>query len=50
MMKERRKAICAEISAQGAEDLIQTTRTRCNGRYQNAYAVIVYSDGKDMAE
>ncbi|WP_240418392.1 (2Fe-2S) ferredoxin domain-containing protein [Paenibacillus periandrae] len=44
-------AIRAEITAQGADRFIHTTRTRCNGRCQDACVVTVYPEGiwyKDM--
>jgi (2Fe-2S) ferredoxin len=44
-------ALRAEIAAQGAGDYIHTTRTRCNGRCEDACVVTVYPEGvwyKDM--
>ncbi|WP_282942576.1 (2Fe-2S) ferredoxin domain-containing protein [Paenibacillus sp. RC67] len=38
-------AIRAEIALQGAEDYIHTTRTKCNGRCEDACVVIVYPEG-----
>ncbi|NEW04453.1 (2Fe-2S) ferredoxin domain-containing protein [Paenibacillus sp. SYP-B3998] len=38
-------AIRDEISLQGAEHLIHTTRTRCNGRCEDACVVTVYPEG-----
>ncbi|MBA2873909.1 (2Fe-2S) ferredoxin domain-containing protein [Thermaerobacillus caldiproteolyticus] len=51
--EEVTQAIRNEISVQGADDLIHTTRTGCNGRCQDACVVIVYPDGtwyKNMDE
>ncbi|MFE5321748.1 ferredoxin [Paenibacillus sp. NPDC056579] len=39
------QAIRTEISACSADDLIHTTRTRCNGRCEDACVVIVYPEG-----
>lgn len=38
-------AIRDEIAAQGAAAQIHTTRTRCNGRCEDACVVIVYPEG-----
>lgn len=38
-------AIRDEIAACGADDLIHTTRTRCNGRCEDACVVTVYPQG-----
>lgn len=38
-------AIREEINRLGAEDLIHTTRTRCNGRCEDACVVVVYPEG-----
>ncbi|MBP1154663.1 MULTISPECIES: (2Fe-2S) ferredoxin domain-containing protein [unclassified Paenibacillus] len=38
-------AIRDEIAAQGADAQIHTTRTRCNGRCENACVVVVYPEG-----
>lgn len=38
-------AIREEIASHGAEDLIHTTRTRCNGRCEDASVVTVYPEG-----
>ncbi|UFJ39278.1 (2Fe-2S) ferredoxin domain-containing protein [Brevibacillus humidisoli] len=38
-------AIRQEIQRQQADDLIHTTRTRCNGRCEDACVVIVYPEG-----
>jgi (2Fe-2S) ferredoxin len=43
--EEVTQAIRAEITALGADDLIHTTRTRCNGRCQDACVVTVYPEG-----
>lgn len=44
-------ALREEIALQGADDRIHTTRTRCNGRCEDACVVTVYPEGvwyKDM--
>ncbi|WP_025681009.1 (2Fe-2S) ferredoxin domain-containing protein [Paenibacillus massiliensis] len=38
-------AIRAEIVRQGAEQMMHTTRTRCNGRCNDACVVIAYPEG-----
>jgi (2Fe-2S) ferredoxin len=38
-------AIRAEIKLQGADNFIHTTRTKCNGRCEDACVVIVYPEG-----
>ncbi|MFB9328744.1 ferredoxin [Paenibacillus aurantiacus] len=38
-------AIRAEIAHHAAEDRIHTTRTKCNGRCEDACVVIVYPEG-----
>ncbi|TXK84688.1 ferredoxin [Paenibacillus sp. N3.4] len=38
-------AIRDEIACHGAENLIHTTRTRCNGRCEDACVVTVYPQG-----
>ncbi|TBL74685.1 (2Fe-2S) ferredoxin domain-containing protein [Paenibacillus thalictri] len=38
-------AIREEIALHGADDLIHTTRTRCNGRCEDACVVAVYPEG-----
>lgn len=38
-------AIRAEIASQQAEDRIHTTRTKCNGRCEDACVVMVYPEG-----
>lgn len=43
--EEVTRAIRAEIAEQGADKLIHTTRTRCNGRCKDACVVIVYPEG-----
>ncbi|MBO8171529.1 MAG: (2Fe-2S) ferredoxin domain-containing protein [Bacillaceae bacterium] len=39
------QAIREEISKQGADHVIHTSRTRCNGRCRDACVVIVYPEG-----
>lgn len=43
--EEVTQAIRDEISLLGADKLIHTTRTRCNGRCTDACVVIAYPDG-----
>ncbi|WP_232696047.1 (2Fe-2S) ferredoxin domain-containing protein [Brevibacillus daliensis] len=43
--EEVTQAIRSEISRLEAHDLIHTTRTRCNGRCEDACVVIVYPEG-----
>lgn len=43
--EEVTQAIRAEITAQGLDDVIHTTRTRCNGRCKDACVVISYPTG-----
>lgn len=43
--EEVTQAIRAEINKAGADDMIHTTRTRCNGRCEEACVVIVYPSG-----
>ncbi|MFM1652479.1 (2Fe-2S) ferredoxin domain-containing protein [Brevibacillus sp. B_LB10_24] len=43
--EEVTQAIRAEISRMQADDVIHTTRTRCNGRCEDACVVIVYPEG-----
>lgn len=43
--EEVTQAIREEITELGADKLIHTTRTRCNGRCADACVVIVYPDG-----
>lgn len=43
--EEVTQAIRAAITRAGADDLIHTTRTRCNGRCEEACVVIVYPSG-----
>ncbi|OQP07087.1 cobalamin biosynthesis protein [Geobacillus sp. 46C-IIa] len=38
-------AVREEIARLGLDDLVHTTRTRCNGRCQDACVMIVYPDG-----
>ncbi|WP_028551607.1 (2Fe-2S) ferredoxin domain-containing protein [Paenibacillus sp. UNC451MF] len=38
-------AIRAEIALHGAEDYFHTTRTKCNGRCEDACVVMVYPEG-----
>ncbi|ALA71866.1 cobalamin biosynthesis protein [Geobacillus stearothermophilus 10] len=38
-------AVREEIARLGLEDAVHTTRTRCNGRCQDACVMIVYPDG-----
>ncbi|AMX83525.1 cobalamin biosynthesis protein [Geobacillus subterraneus] len=38
-------AVREEIARLGLDDLVHTTRTRCNGRCQDACVLIVYPDG-----
>jgi (2Fe-2S) ferredoxin len=45
MGEEVTQAIRDEITSHGADDLIHTTRTRCNGRCEDACVVIVYPEG-----
>lgn len=44
--EEVTREIRKEIKAHGADHLIHTTRTRCNGRCKDACVVIVYPDGE----
>jgi (2Fe-2S) ferredoxin len=43
--EEVTQAIREEISRLGRDDQIHTTRTRCNGRCEDACVVIVYPEG-----
>lgn len=43
--EEVTQAIRDEITLLGADDQIHTTRTRCNGRCEDACVVIVYPEG-----
>ncbi|WP_202079530.1 (2Fe-2S) ferredoxin domain-containing protein [Caldalkalibacillus salinus] len=43
--EEVTQAIREEISACGLDDTVHTTRTRCNGRCEDASVVIVYPQG-----
>jgi (2Fe-2S) ferredoxin len=43
--EEVTQAIRQEIAEQGADACVHTTRTRCNGRCEDACVVIVYPEG-----
>jgi (2Fe-2S) ferredoxin len=43
--EEVTQSIRAEITAQGADHLIHTTRTQCQGRCEDACVVTVYPEG-----
>ncbi|MEI7024863.1 (2Fe-2S) ferredoxin domain-containing protein [Paenibacillus sp. y28] len=43
--EEVTQAIRAEIAVQGADAVIHTTRTRCNGRCEDACVIAVYPEG-----
>lgn len=43
--EEVTKAIRSEIAATGMDDVIHTSRTRCNGRCKDACVIIVYPEG-----
>jgi (2Fe-2S) ferredoxin len=43
--EEVTQAIRAEIAKQGADHLIHTTRTQCQGRCEDSCVVTVYPDG-----